>query len=46
MLAVDEQGGHQDLRGSDHRSVTPYVHERMGVALLCVVQVLAWPWWF
>jgi hypothetical protein len=25
-LAKDEHGGHQDLRGSDHRSAIPYVH--------------------
>jgi hypothetical protein len=28
-LAMDELGGHEDLRGSDHWSVMPYVHERM-----------------
>jgi hypothetical protein len=28
-LAIDERGGHEDLRGSDRRSVIPYVHERM-----------------
>jgi hypothetical protein len=39
---MDERGGHQDLRGSDHRSVIPYVHRRMGVILQCVVQALAW----
>jgi hypothetical protein len=27
-LAMDECGGHEDLRGSGHRSVIPYVHER------------------
>jgi hypothetical protein len=27
-LAVDERGGHEDLRGSGHRSVIPYVHGR------------------
>jgi hypothetical protein len=25
-LAMDERGGHEDLRGSDRRSVIPYVH--------------------
>jgi hypothetical protein len=25
-LAIREYGGHQDLRGSGHRSVIPYVH--------------------
>jgi hypothetical protein len=25
-LAMDEHGGHEDLRGSSHRSVIPYVH--------------------
>jgi hypothetical protein len=28
-LAMDEHGGHEDLRGSGCRSVIPYVHERM-----------------
>jgi hypothetical protein len=27
-LAMDEHGGHEDLRGSDRRSVIPYVHGR------------------
>jgi hypothetical protein len=27
-LAMDERGGHKDLRGSGHRSVIPYVHGR------------------
>jgi hypothetical protein len=27
-LAMDERGGHEDLRGSSRRSVIPYVHER------------------
>jgi hypothetical protein len=27
-LAMDEHGGHQDLRGLDRQSVTPYVHGR------------------
>jgi hypothetical protein len=30
-----------DLRGSGRRSVTPYVHKRMGVVLQCEVQALA-----
>jgi hypothetical protein len=25
-LAIDECGGYEDLRGSGHRSVIPYVH--------------------
>jgi hypothetical protein len=33
MLALDERSGHQDLHGSDCRSVIPYVHESMGVVL-------------
>jgi hypothetical protein len=41
---MDERGGHRDLRGLDHRSVIPYVHEMMGVVLQCVVQALAWLW--
>jgi hypothetical protein len=27
-LAMDEYSGHEDLRGSDHRSVISYVHGR------------------
>jgi hypothetical protein len=27
-LAIDERGGHEDLRGSDHWSIIPYVHRR------------------
>jgi hypothetical protein len=27
-LAMDERGGHENLRGSDRRSVIPYVHGR------------------
>jgi hypothetical protein len=27
-LAIDERGGHKDLRGSGRRSVIPYVHGR------------------
>jgi hypothetical protein len=27
-LAMDEHGGHEDLRGLGHRSVIPYVHGR------------------
>jgi hypothetical protein len=27
-LAIDERGGHEDLRGSGHRNVIPYVHRR------------------
>jgi hypothetical protein len=27
-LALDGRGGHEDLRGSSHRSVIPYVHGR------------------
>jgi hypothetical protein len=30
-LAIDECGAHKDLRGSDHRSVIPYVHGRTGL---------------
>jgi hypothetical protein len=28
-LAIDERGGHEDLRGSGRRSVISYVHGRM-----------------
>jgi hypothetical protein len=27
-LAMDERGGHEDLRGSGRRSIIPYVHGR------------------
>jgi hypothetical protein len=32
-LAMDERGGHEDLRGSGHRSVIPYAHGR--IVLYC-----------
>jgi hypothetical protein len=28
LLAMDEHGEHEDLRGSGRRSVIPYIHER------------------
>jgi hypothetical protein len=28
-LAMNECGGHEDLRGLDHQSVLPYIHGRM-----------------
>jgi hypothetical protein len=28
LLSIDERGGHKDLRGSDCRSIIPYVHGR------------------
>jgi hypothetical protein len=28
LLAMDERGGHEDLRGSGRRSIIPYVHGR------------------
>jgi hypothetical protein len=34
MLAIEEHGGDEYLRGSGHRSVTPYVHRRFCVVLL------------
>jgi hypothetical protein len=34
LLAMDERGGHEDLRGSDRRSVITYAHGRIGVVLL------------
>jgi hypothetical protein len=37
-LAMDKRGGHEDLRGSGHRSIIPYVHGRM--ELYCCVLVL------
>jgi hypothetical protein len=30
-LAIDEHGGHEDLRSSGRRSVIPYVHGRTGL---------------
>jgi hypothetical protein len=30
-LAMNECGGHQDLHGSDHWSIIPYVHGRTGL---------------
>jgi hypothetical protein len=32
----------KDLRGSDYRSVTTYIHGRIGVVLQYTVQALAW----
>jgi hypothetical protein len=32
-LAIDERGGHEDLRGSGHRSIIRYVHGR--IVLYC-----------
>jgi hypothetical protein len=34
MLAMKEHDGDEDLRGSVHRSVTPYVNGRFCVVLL------------
>jgi hypothetical protein len=31
LLAIDERGGHEDLRGSGRQSVIPYVHGRIGL---------------
>jgi hypothetical protein len=45
-LAMDEHGEHQDLRGSGHQSVIPYVHGRMRVVLLkrwLFLDCLVWP---
>jgi hypothetical protein len=39
-LAIREYGGHEDLRGSGHRSVIPYIHGWM--ELYCWVLVLDW----
>jgi hypothetical protein len=38
---MKKHGGHEDLHGSDCRSVIPYIHRRMRVVLQCVVQALA-----
>jgi hypothetical protein len=38
-LAMDERGGYEELRGSGHRSVIPYVHGRTELycsSLLCL----------
>jgi hypothetical protein len=40
-LGMNENGGHKDLRGSGHRSVIPYVHERNEVycsSLACLCE--------
>jgi hypothetical protein len=37
-LSTFKQDGYGDLYGSSHQSVIPYVHERMRVVLLCVLQ--------
>jgi hypothetical protein len=42
MLKQDKHSGHKDLCGLDHRSVIPYVHGRIVVALQYIVQALAW----
>jgi hypothetical protein len=34
LLAMDERGGHENLRGSGRRIVIPYDHGRTGVVLL------------
>jgi hypothetical protein len=38
MLATDEHDGHKDLRGSDRRSVTLYVHGES----CCIAQAWAY----
>jgi hypothetical protein len=38
-LAMDERSGHEDLRGSDRRSVIPYVHGK--TELYCAQACLA-----
>jgi hypothetical protein len=35
MLAIEEHSGDENLRGSGRRSVTPYVHGRIGVLYYC-----------
>jgi hypothetical protein len=35
FLAMEEHSGDEDLRGSGHRSVIPYVHGRIGVLYCC-----------
>jgi hypothetical protein len=38
-LAMDERGGYEELRGSGHRSVIPYLHGRIELyysSLLCL----------
>jgi hypothetical protein len=35
---MKEHDGHEDLRGSGHQNIIPYVHKRMRViVLLCVL---------
>jgi hypothetical protein len=41
-LAIDERGGHEDLCGSDHQSIVPYVHGTTGLycsSLPCLCEV-------
>jgi hypothetical protein len=41
-LAIDECGGHEDLRGLDCQSVIPYVHGRTGLycsSLPCLCEI-------
>jgi hypothetical protein len=33
---MEEYGGHEDLRGSGHRSVIPYVNGRVCCIVVCV----------
>jgi hypothetical protein len=35
MLAIKKYGGDEDLHDSGRRSVTPYVHGRIGVLYCC-----------
>jgi hypothetical protein len=35
FLAMEEHDGDEDLRGSGHRSVIPYVHGRIDVLYCC-----------
>jgi hypothetical protein len=34
---MEEHGGHEDLCGSGHQSIIPYVHERVCCIALCAL---------
>jgi hypothetical protein len=35
---MEEHGGHEDLHGSGHRSVIPYVHRESCCIAVCAIQ--------
>jgi hypothetical protein len=36
LVAMDEHGGHDDLRGLDRQSVTPYIHREYYCIVVCM----------